>query len=242
MPAIVGLRGAEREGFAVVLTLPWLQVRGRHPYRPGRERGGPRTGRRLALDARGRSVWSRLVDPIARVMAKVGITANGLTTAGLVLTAAASALVVTGELFWGGWVLVFGGLSDTFDGSVARARGESSVTGGFYDSVADRITDGMILSAVAWAMRGEPLEFALAAVALVAAQVTSYVRAKGESLGADCQVGFVERGERAIAIMAGLVFHPWLLTAALAFLAAGGTATVIQRFVHVQRQLKARGR
>lgn len=191
----------------------------------------------MALDARGRSVWTRLVDPIGASMAELGITANALTVAGLVLTAVASALVVVGELFWGGWVLLFGGLADTFDGSVARARGESTVAGGFYDSIADRITDGMILSAVAWAMRGEPLEFALAAVALVAAQVTSYVRAKAESVGVECHVGFVERGERAIAIMAGLVFHPWLLTAALAFLAVGGTATVIHRFVHVQRQL-----
>lgn len=185
-------------------------------------------------------MWSRVVDPIAEVMARIGITANGLTTAGLVLTAVASALVVTGNLMWGGWVLVFGGLSDTFDGSVARARGESTVAGGFFDSIADRVTDGMILSAIAWAMRGEPLEFALAAVALVAAQVTSYVRAKAESLDADCHVGFVERGERAIAVIAGLVLHPWLLTASLAFLAVGGTATVIQRFVHVHRQLRER--
>ena len=195
---------------------------------------------RLALDARARGVWSRVVDPIAQVMARIGITGNGLTTAGVVLTAAASVLVVSGHLMWGGWVLVFGGLSDTFDGSVARARGESTVVGGFFDSIADRVTDGMILSAIAWAMRGEPLEFALAAVALVAAQVTSYVRAKAESLDADCHVGFVERGERAIAVIAGLVLHPWLLTASLAFLAVGGTATVIQRFVHVQRQLGER--
>lgn len=185
-------------------------------------------------------MWSRVVDPIAEVMARIGITANGLTTAGLVLTAVASALVVTGNLMWGGWVLVFGGLSDTFDGSVARARGEPTVAGGFFDSIADRVTDGMILSAIAWAMRGEPLEFALVALALVAAQVTSYVRAKAESLDADCHVGFVERGERAIAVIAGLVFHPWLLTASLAFLAVGGTATVIQRFVHVHRQLRER--
>lgn len=191
----------------------------------------------MALDAHGRGIWTRVVDPIGSVMARVGISANGLTAAGVVLTAVAAGFVATGRLAVGGWVLLFGGLADTFDGSVARARGESSASGGFYDSVADRVTDGMILSAVAWAVRDDPLVFALAAVGLVAAQVTSYVRAKAGSLGISCHVGFVERGERAIAVILGLVFHRWLLTPALAFLAVGGLVTVVHRFVHVQRKL-----
>lgn len=191
----------------------------------------------MALDAHGRGIWTRIVDPIGSAMARVGITANGLTLTGVVLTAVATGFVATDRLVMGGWVLLFGGLADTFDGSVARARGESSASGGFYDSVADRVTDGMILSAVAWAVRDDPVVFGLAAVALVAAQVTSYVRAKAESLGISCHVGFVERGERAIAVMLGLVFHRWLLTPALAFLAVGGLATVVQRFVHVRGEL-----
>lgn len=179
-----------------------------------------------------------IVEPIGRVLARTPVTPNVLTTMGLILTGVAAGLVVTGELVLGGWVLVAGGLMDLFDGAVARARERSTPFGGFYDSISDRISDGVILSALAWALRDDPRLFALAAVSLVAAQVTSYVRAKAESLDADCHVGFVERGERAIAIMVGLVFHPWLLTGALAFLAVGGTATVIQRFVHVHRQLR----
>lgn len=171
-------------------------------------------------------------------MARVGITANAVTAAGVVLTAVAAALVLTGRFALGGGVLLLGGLADLFDGAVARVRGGPSPAGGFHDSVADRISDGMILSAVAWALRGQPLDFALAATALVAAQVTSYVRAKAESLGVECRIGFVERAERAIALMAGLVFHPWLLTPALVFLAAGGAATVVQRYLHVDRRLR----
>lgn len=192
----------------------------------------------MVLDAHARGVLRRIIDPIGAAMARVGITANGLTATGIVLTGAAAALVASGRLALGGWVLLFGGLSDTFDGAVARARGRSSATGGFYDSVADRVTDGMILAAVAWAVRGDPLTFALTAVALVAAQVTSYVRAKAESLGVSCHVGFVERGERAIATIAGLVIHWWLLTPAMAFLAVGGLVTVVHRFVHVHRKLR----
>lgn len=192
----------------------------------------------MVMDARARGAISRIVDPIGAALARIGVTANALTTTGLVLTAAASALVAGGRLAIGGWVLLFGGLSDTFDGAVARARGSSSARGGFYDSVADRVTDGMIMAAIAWAVRDDPFAFALAATALVAAQVTSYVRAKAESLGVTCQVGLVERGERSIATMAALVFHWWLLVPALVLLAAGGVATVVQRVVHVTRKLR----
>ncbi|HEX2026633.1 MAG TPA: CDP-alcohol phosphatidyltransferase family protein [Nitriliruptorales bacterium] len=194
----------------------------------------------MTLDSRGRSVVARIVDPIGAVLARLGITANGLTTMGLLLTAVAAALVASGRLTAGGWVLLAGGLGDTLDGPVARARGEVSVAGGFYDSVADRISDGMIVAAVAWAVRDDPLTFAAAATVLIAAQVTSYVRAKAESLGTSCAVGVFERAERAIALTVALVFHRWLLVPVLWVLALGTAATVVQRIVHVLRKLDRR--
>lgn len=191
----------------------------------------------MTLDSRARSAVARVVEPVGAVLARLGITANGLTTAGMLLTAVSAGLVATGRFSAGGWVLLAGGLSDTLDGPVARARGEVSVAGGFYDSVADRISDGMILAAVAWAFRDDPLTFAAAATVLVAAQVTSYVRAKAESLGASCAVGLFERAERAIALTTALVFHRWLLVPVLWLLAFGTVLTVVQRMVHVLRKL-----
>lgn len=192
----------------------------------------------MALDARGRGFWTRvLADPVGRALARAGVSANAVTVAGLVLTALAAVAVVAGRLTAAGLILVAGGLSDLFDGAVARARGSASVAGSFFDSVADRMSDGIILSAIAWHVRDEPLTFAVAAVALVTAQLTSYVRAKAESLGQSCRVGVVERPERAIALMAGLVFHWWFFVVVLWLLAAGGTVTVVQRIVHVVRKL-----
>lgn len=193
----------------------------------------------MALDARGRQLWLRLFAPIGRALARLGITANHVTALGLVLTAVAAWFVVRGELVLAGWVLVAGSLADAFDGAVARARGEVTVVGGFYDSVADRLSDGVILAAILWAVRVDPLAFAAAATALVAAEVTSYVRAKAESLGVTCHVGLMERAERAIVIMVALVFHRWLLDIALWVLAVGGTVTVVQRIVHVLPKLRA---
>jgi phosphatidylglycerophosphate synthase len=94
--------------------------------------------------------------PIGRGLARTGITPNAITTLGLLLTAAATAIVATGRPVVGGWVLVAGGLMDTFDGAVARATGRATPFGSFYDSVTDRVSDGVILGGMAWWLRDEP--------------------------------------------------------------------------------------
>lgn len=192
----------------------------------------------MAIDSRARDATRRVVDPVGAVLARAGVTANGMTAAGILLTGIAAVLVVNGRLTAAGLVLIAGSVSDTLDGPVARANGITNLAGSFYDSVADRIADGLILSAVAWAVRDEPALFAVTAVALVAAQVTSYVRAKAESLGVTCTVGLLERAERAIALILGLIFHRWLLGPVLWLLASGGLVTVSQRIVHVVRKFE----
>ncbi len=191
----------------------------------------------MALDSHARHLLPAILDPVGAWVARLGITANGVTTAGMVITAAAAALLVSGRVAAAGWVLLAGSLADTFDGPVARARGEVTTAGAFYDSVADRVSDGVIFAALAWVVRGDPQLFALAVTALVAAQVTSYVRAKAESLGSACGVGVFERAERSIALIVGLVFHAGLLEPVLWLLAVGSVVTVVQRMVHVLRQM-----
>lgn len=178
-----------------------------------------------------------LVRPFGRAFASVGITPNAITTMGIVLTAVATYLVANDQPIAAGWTLVFGGLMDTFDGATARAGGKSTPFGGFYDSVSDRIADGLILAGVAWWVRDDPRLFALAATALVAAQVTSYIRAKAEAIDLSCSVGVMERAERAVALMFALVFHRWLLEPVLWLMAVGSAVTVVQRIHHVWCQI-----
>lgn len=175
--------------------------------------------------------------PIGRGLARTRITPNTITTIGLIVTALATFFVVNGEFVVGGLLLIAGGLMDTFDGAVARASERSTPFGGFYDSVTDRISDGVILGGLAWVLRGDPRSFSLVVVALVAAQVTSYVRAKAESIDLECSVGILERAERAILLIIGLLFHRWLLEPVLWLLAVGGSVTVIQRVHHVWCQI-----
>jgi CDP-diacylglycerol---glycerol-3-phosphate 3-phosphatidyltransferase len=188
----------------------------------------------MALNAYARSTTDRMVLPIARGLVRAGVTANWLTFAGLVGTVISTAIVLAGQPILGAAVLTVSCLVDAFDGSVARLRGSVSAFGSFYDSVTDRLSDAVILGGVAWLVRDDPVAFFLAIVALTSAQITSYVRAKAESLGWEATVGLVERPERIIVIIGGIAFG--LLEPALWLLAIGGLVTIAQRFVVVLRQ------
>jgi len=179
---------------------------------------------------------ARMVRPFGRGLARLGIAPNTLTTLGLLLTLLATFVVAREHYLMAGVLLVLGGAMDTFDGAVARESNRSTPYGGFYDSVTDRISDGAILAGLAWSLYDRPRLLLLALIALVAAQVTSYVRARAESIDLECSVGIMERSERALLIIIGLLVAP-LLEPVLWALAVGGTVTVLQRIHHVWCQI-----
>lgn len=192
----------------------------------------------------------RITLPLGRTLGRAGISADALTVAALPVVALGALLAAQGRLLAGGIVLVLGGVFDLFDGAVARATGSESRRGAFLDSTVDRLSDGMIFSAVAWhlahprfAGTGPGLSVvlaphwpgvALALACLVLGFLTSYIRARAESLGFECNVGIAERAERVFIVAAGLILG--FLVPALALLSALSLVTVGQRFVHVYRQ------
>ncbi|TVR25807.1 MAG: CDP-alcohol phosphatidyltransferase family protein [Nitriliruptor sp.] len=191
----------------------------------------------MALRSRFPAAVDAVTAPLGRGLGRTGVSPNTLTTLGLLLTASAAVLVAVQRFHLAAAVLIVGGMMDVLDGSVARATERSTPFGGFYDSVSDRISDGLILGGIAWAVRDQPRLLALALAALVAAFLTSYVRAKAESIDLDCSVGVLERAERAMLIIVGLLLHPWLFEPVLWLLAVGGTVTVVQRIHHVWCQI-----
>jgi CDP-diacylglycerol---glycerol-3-phosphate 3-phosphatidyltransferase len=178
-----------------------------------------------------------VVRPVGRLVARTGVSANMLTTFGLLLTAAATWAVANGHPLAAALLLIGGGLSDLLDGAVARASDRVTPFGGFYDSISDRISDGLILGGIAWWVADNPRLFVLAIVALVAAEVTSYVRAKAEAIDLTCTIGIFERAERTVLLILALLLHQWLLEPVLWVLAVGSTFTVVQRVHHVWCQI-----
>lgn len=191
----------------------------------------------MALRARFPRAIAAIVGPLGRGLARLGVGPNALTTVGLLLTMASALVIGSGRPVLGAAVLFLGGSMDALDGSVARASGRSTPFGGFYDSVSDRIADGVVLAGVAWWVVDRPRLLLLTLVSLVLAEVTSYVRARAESIDLACDVGLIERAERGIILLVGLLVAP-LLEPVLWILAIGGAVTVVQRIHHVWCQIE----
>ena len=191
---------------------------------------------------------SRVVEPIARAVARTGLGPNSITVIGTVGVATAALICYpTGRFVVGSIVILAFAVFDMLDGAVARLTGRTSEFGALLDSSLDRVSDGALLGAVAifYARGGHTALAAIAVLALVGALVTSYVRARAESLGLDASVGLIERSERVLllvlaALIAGLISRTWPLSVAVSLLAVGGALTVVQRLVAVRRQVLAR--
>ena len=193
-----------------------------------------------------RGLASRSVTGLTRTR----ITPNALTAAGVTLCAAAAVLVLfegrNGILFY--WlaavVFVIGSLLDILDGALARAGGKATPFGAFIDSTTDRVSEGFMLTAIAWvlARTHHPAFVAVAMAAVAGSFLVSYTRARAEALGLRGDVGIGSRAERVVVITAGLVLAPWgVLPWALVVLACTAWITVGQRVLHVRKQLLSNG-
>ena len=191
-----------------------------------------------------RQFWTRLLSPIANLLLRLGVSPDAVTLVGTFgVSAAALYFFPRGQLFVGVLVITAFVFSDLIDGYMARTSGRSSRWGAFLDSTLDRIGDAAIFGGLVLYL-GDVGRDVLAAVALyclVMGSVTSYARARAESLGMQAKVGIAERADRLVSVLvlAGFseIFNqPALLDIVLWALAAASTVTVVQRMVVVRRQ------
>jgi len=159
-----------------------------------------------------------------------GIYPWQLSLLSLFLNVVVGALIITGDWLVAGVLLVVAGLSDVFDGSVARQRGLESRSGAFLDSVLDRVSDGILFACLFWALAAklETTDAALALATLVVSLSVSHVRAEAEAVGVALSEGFFQRLERFIALMVGLLV-PGAMHVVLILLTVLGGVTLLQR-------------
>ena len=168
------------------------------------------------------------------------LTPNQISMAGFTLNVIAAVLVWQHEFLIGGVVFIIGSICDTLDGGYSRMSGKGTPFGAFLDSTLDRIVEGIVLTAVAttFTERGDELAVAAVVVAVMSSLVVSYTRARAEALGVECKVGIADRLVRVVILSAGLVLADLgLLEPSVYVLAALSTVTVVQRILHVKRQL-----
>jgi len=197
-------------------------------------------------NANARRFVARFIDPVASTLLRLKATPDGITWFGCGATIIISVVFLAQGNFLIGSIL-FGAFSliDLLDGTMARMLGTSGAWGAFLDSTLDRISDSAVICALIYFyVTADAANSQLAVVAgivsLVMSLMTSYARAKAESLDAKCTVGIAERAERNLIIWIALLISGLFVDVvpyALVLLAIVSTITVVQRIIFVRKQL-----
>jgi CDP-diacylglycerol--glycerol-3-phosphate 3-phosphatidyltransferase len=164
-----------------------------------------------------------LLDPIVGFFAKIGLTPNGITVIGFIITIIAAGILVFGAelgqrndpkyitLF--GITLLLAGVFDMLDGHLARKTGKMSVFGAFFDSIIDRYSEMVMFFGIAYYLVSYDylLSGIFSFVAMIGSIMVSYARARAEGLGYECKVGMMQRPERILligitAILYGVIY------------------------------------
>jgi CDP-diacylglycerol--glycerol-3-phosphate 3-phosphatidyltransferase len=198
-----------------------------------------------------RQFWSNVWAPLGDLLLKWGVKPDWVTWVGTIgVSAGALWFFPRGQFFVGVLVITAFVFSDIIDGYMARKSGQSSKWGAFLDSTLDRVGDAAIFGGLvlyyasdkAKADLGDPKTYLYLSLAcLVLGNLTSYARARAESLGMTAKGGIAERSDRLVSILvmtglAGLFHWDFLREITLWALAVASLITVFQRMMIVRRQ------
>ncbi len=181
----------------------------------------------------------QIVDSIVEGLARLHVHPNILTLIGLLINIVAMVLFANGIFLWAGLVIVFAGIFDIVDGEVARRTKRVTKFGAFFDSVIDRYSDMLLLlGLVIWYAKIDRIFYVgLTGLVLIGSVLTSYTRARAESLIPACKVGFLERPERIVLLIIGSLADR--MAAVLWVMAILSNWTVSQRIWYTWRETSA---
>jgi len=189
--------------------------------------------------------YLRLIEPVVDAFVRWRVSPNVITTIGTGCTIATGVLFAMGHISIAGWVLGITAIFDVLDGMVARRTQRETTFGAFYDSTLDRVADGAVLGGLTifWAVDGPRHSIVMVIVslaAIVGTYLTSYTRARAESLGIDAKVGLMQRPERVVLLSApqaffGLALNGWVLMGIVSLLAVTAWITAVQRILFVRQ-------
>ena len=182
------------------------------------------------------SIGRTILNIFVNLFSALGVNPNVLTLIGLVINIGAAVLFAKGMFTLAGIVVLFAGLFDMIDGEVARRTGRVTTFGAFFDSVIDRYSDMvLLLGLVVWYAKLDRIFYAgLVVVSLIGSIMTSYTRARAESLIPSCKVGFLERPERIVLLIIGCWSNR--MGAAMWVMAVLTNWTVFQRIWYTRQE------
>jgi CDP-diacylglycerol--glycerol-3-phosphate 3-phosphatidyltransferase len=180
------------------------------------------------------AVPTHIAEPIARAVARTGITPNGVTAIGFIGNLIAAWLAADRRWLAAGLVMLVGSGLDLLDGALARATGRATRFGAIFDAVLDRYSEAAVLFGllVYFESREAFLQVGLTYVALAGSVLVSLVRARAEIDGMRLREGLFTRAERVVLTAVALIIGQWApvaVTVALWILAVLASLTALQR-------------
>ncbi|HVM88652.1 MAG TPA: DUF4833 domain-containing protein [Puia sp.] len=154
----------------------------------------------------------KVINPFVKLLIKLGLTPNAVTTIGLILNIGVAFIFIFGGeegnrgdfryVGWAGALILFAGLFDMLDGQVARLGNMSSRFGALYDSVLDRYSELFMFLGICYYLVAHHYfkSSLITFVALIGSMMVSYTRARAESLGIECKGGVMQRPERVVTV------------------------------------------
>ena len=182
--------------------------------------------------------------PVARALARTGITPTALTWLGFIIALGGGVLVALNHPVVAGAVVLFGGAFDMLDGALARLTNRVTKFGAVLDSTLDRLSEVAVLLGilVAFTRAQSTVGILLTGLALPGSLLVSYLRARAEAIDLECKVGIFTRTERVIIISLGLLLIriDYALIAALAIIIFFSFLTIVQRLLYIYQQTKVK--
>jgi len=180
-----------------------------------------------------RQRFGGILEPVARVIGRTGISPNVVTMIGSLLNLGVAWVLAQGYLRIGGVLVPLVSLFDALDGTVARLTGKRSRFGAFLDSTMDRFSEAIVYLGllIYYTRLGSRQEIILIYATIVGSLMVSYARARAEGLGLDCKVGLLTRLERIVVLTAALILNQMRI--ALWALAILTNFTAFQRMHYV---------
>lgn len=195
----------------------------------------------------------KIINPMVKAMIKVGITPNTITITGFIINVLVAILVIYSAIYqpnnltligFSGAMILFAGLFDMMDGRVARVGGMQSSFGALLDSTLDRYSELITLFSLQFyfILHGWIWNSIVTFLAIIGSIMVSYVRARGEGLGIDVKVGFMQRPERVVVSAVGMILcwvcnSLWALAIPLMLIALLANITAFWRIAYCYKQL-----
>jgi CDP-diacylglycerol--glycerol-3-phosphate 3-phosphatidyltransferase len=231
---------------AILATMPLFALRSRGRARDADVIRRPTT-LLLPLWVRDWLMW--LISPMERLFVRSRVSPDVFNYLGAAFGIAAAAAFISRQLALAGWLILFGGTCDIFDGRIARARGIANSYGAFLDSTLDRFAETFTFLGVAWYLSATPWTVFVSVLAICGSLLVSYTRARGEALGVNCNRGVMQRAERVVLLGLASIFDSaaanhlaWVPGRLLAFtvtlIGVGSFGTALYRTAYITRALK----